>query len=185
MASLDPFGDPHGPSGRWSGHYHHDSPRHAGRTFPIHATLWHVRGRIEGTMSDEVTDFVHSLRKVVDQVESNGRVVLPLFKAMVDRHPDTIIETQLPTDSVIRGRLRGDVVSLTKTYEGPQVTRYRNTIATLASVVRRNHRVRYSGTFDPARGVIEGTWSIPRRGVFGWLQRPLDTGTFFLARVGG
>jgi hypothetical protein len=183
MARLDPFGDPHGPSGRWSGHYHHDAPRHAGRTFPIHATLWHVRGRVEGVMSDEVTEFVYPLGKVIDQAESNGRFVLPLFKGMILRHPDAIVQTRLPTDSVLRGRLRGDVVTLTKTYEGPQSTRFGTAVATLASVIVRRHRVHYSGVFDPARGVIEGTWEIPRRGLFGWLQRPLDTGTFYLARV--
>jgi hypothetical protein len=185
MASLDPFGDPHGPSGRWSGHYHHDAPRHAGRTFPIHATLRHVGGRIEGMMSDEVTEFAYPLGNVIDQVESDGRAVLPLFKGMILRHPDTIVETRLPTDSVLRGRLRGDFVSFTKTYEGPKSTRYRTAVATLASSVRPGHRVRYSGVFDPALGVIEGTWAIPRRGLFGRLQRPRDTGTFFLARVDG
>ncbi len=183
MASLDPFGDPHGPSGRWSGHYHHDAPQHAGRTFPIHATLRQVGGRIEGVMSDEITAFATPLGKVIDQVESKGMVVLPLLIGMIREHPETIIETRLPTDSVLRGRLRGDVVSFTKTYEGPQSTRFRTAVATLASAVRPSHRVRYSGVFDPARGVIEGTWAIPRPGPFGWLQRPPDTGTFYLARV--
>ncbi len=185
MESLGPFGDRHGPSGHWSGHYHHDTPSQAGRTFPIHATLWESGGRIEGVMSDEVTDFAYSLRKVLDSAQTMGVAPSPAISEMLRRHPGAIIETTLPTDSVVRGRFSGDVVAFAKTYEGPHSIRYRDALTNLGSIVRPKHQVHYSGVLDAARGVIEGTWEIRQPGLFGRFRARQGTGTFFLARAEG
>jgi hypothetical protein len=182
MASFDPLGDRHGVSGYWSGHYQYDSLLQAGRTCPVAATLWEVRGRIEGVMSDGLTHSAYSLRKVLDNADAMGKISAVVFEAMLRRHPGTTVEMSLPTDSVLRGRLRGDTLRFTKTYEGACTTRFLDAGWTLASVVSRHHRVHYSGVFDVARGVIEGTWEIRHPGPFGRFLPRRGTGTFFLAR---
>jgi hypothetical protein len=182
MASLDPLADRHGVTGHWSGHYRHDSPMMAGRTYPITAAFWEDRGRIEGAMSDGLTVSAYSLRKVLDNVVTKGLTPAPVFVEMLRRNPGAILETNLPTDSTLRGRLVGDVVTFTKTYEGAYTTRFLNAGWTLASVVSRRHRVHYSGVLDVARGVIEGTWEIRHPGLLGRFLPNRGTGTFFLAR---
>jgi hypothetical protein len=183
MADLDTLRDRHGPSGYWSGHYEHDSSVRSGRVFPIHATLLESRGRIEGLMSDEVTNFAFTLAKVLDNARSMGQTPAPAFNAMLERHPDAIVESSLPAASTLRGRLRGESLTFVKTYEGAEETWFRARGRTLASRVRPRHQVHYSGRFDAARGVIEGTWEIRQPGPFGRLLRRFGTGTFYLARV--
>lgn len=185
MASFEPFGDRHSPAGHWSGHYHHDAPSQAGRSYPIHAYLSVIGRRIEGAMSDEVTDFAYSLRKVLDNARGLGQVPAPVFDEMLRLHPDALMESTLPSESVLRGRIRGDAITFTKTYEGPHPIRVRAAGLTLGTIVRQVHRVHYSGVFDAARGIIEGTWLIPRRGLLGRFRPPLGTGTFSLARDEG
>jgi hypothetical protein len=185
MEQFDPLRDRHGISGPWAGHYHYDSPTQAGRPYPIAATFWQVGGRIEGAMTDAVTDTAYGLQKVVDNAEAMGLVAAYVYKRMLRRHPGAIMEMSLPSGSVIHGRVRGDVVSFTKTYEGSYAIHLRDAGSTLGSVVRPRHRVNYSGVFDVARGLIEGTWEIRRPGPFGRFLPRLGTGTFSLARDEG
>jgi hypothetical protein len=186
MASFDALADPHTCSGTWRGHYRHDSAMLSDGTYPIRATLRQVATRVEGEMSDGLTEFARGLRKVVSAQRGGMSWLSSLvFSRMLRRHPDAVVESRLPAESVVRGRLRGDILWFTKTYLGTYAFRFRDRGGTFASVGRAGHRVHYSGVFDPAQGVIEGIWAIRRRGLFGWLQRPGDTGTFYLARVEG
>jgi hypothetical protein len=183
MVEIDPFRDRHGPSGHWSGRYEHDTPTQAGRAFPIHATIEESGGRIVGLMSDEVTNFAFTLGKVLDNARSMGQTPAPVYDAILERHPDAIVESSLPATSTLRGRLRGEALTFVKTYEGAGQTWFRAGGRTFASQVRPRHQVHYAGRFDAALGVIEGTWEICQPGPFGRFLRRLGTGTFYLARV--
>jgi hypothetical protein len=171
-------------SGSWSGHYVHDSPSHADVSYPIHAELRQVGSRLEGEMMDEVTETVLSLHKLAEASrDSMGKLDSLRVASMLRRHPGAIVQSSLPTSSVIRGRVREELITFTKTYQGPIFTRWKEAEIVLGASRRDRHSVYYSGTIDWTTNRIEGAWLIRRPGLLGRFNSPLCTGMFSLQKL--
>jgi hypothetical protein len=171
-------------SGSWSGHYVHDNPLIADRSYPIHAELRQIGNRLEGEMMDEVTETVLSLHKLVEAYQdSMGKLDSLRVESMLRHNPSTIVQSILPAASVIRGRVREELVTFTKTYQGPFLTRWKAAEMVLGASRRDRHSVYYSGTIDWTTNRIEGAWLIRRPGLFGRFSSPLCTGMFSLQKL--
>jgi hypothetical protein len=171
-------------SGSWSGHYVHDTPSYADRSYPFHAELRQVGDRLEGEMMDEVTETALSLHKLAEAArDSMGKLESQRVATMLRHHPGTIVQSNLPAASSIRGRVREDLITFTKTYQGPALTRWKEAEIVLAASRRDRHSVHYSGTIDRTTNRIEGAWLIRRPGLFGRFSSPLCTGMFSLQKL--
>jgi hypothetical protein len=171
-------------SGSWSGQYVHDTPSQADRSYPTHAELRQVGSRLEGEMMDEVTETVLSLHKLAEASRDSMSKLTSLRVASMLRHyPGTIVQSSLPAVSIIRGRVLEELVTFTKTYQGPALTRWKAAEMVLGASRRDRHSVYYSGTIDWTTNRIEGAWLIRHPGLFGRFRSPMCTGMFSLQKL--
>jgi hypothetical protein len=106
-------------------------------------------------------------------------VVIARLRAMFPDAPDEPIRyvVRLPEASTLEGWVRGDLVYLKKTYQGPHVGGFLVGDKVVGHVVE-NHSVHYRGRLAADRREIEGSWWIdPRPGSL------RDEGLFILRRI--
>ena len=146
-------------TGCWVGHY-----LQRGQERPITADVVQVGERLSGTMCDGHPDGECSLFEVAleaglppgadEQLEAKVREALPDDAAGPIRYI-----SHLPSDSVLEGRCKGQVVSFLKTYRGTSFSGYKAG-SQLLGVQMEGHAVHYEGRLSPDGLVIEGRWWI-------------------------
>jgi hypothetical protein len=170
-------------NGTWEGYYDHNNKVYSSKNFPITAMIEQDGKSFRGVMFDGVTEFRHDYRTIIEANE--GRMspfVENLARQTLERCPDYQIESSLPAESRVRGKILGATISFTKTYFGPY-SHYGN--AGYGRVLLRQinqHRVNYQGTLNPGNNVIEGEWTIRSGGFLGLFRRTVGTGKFQLVR---
>lgn len=185
MASFDPLGDRDGLTGTWEGYYAHDVAVWKGKTSPITARIVQAGRRIEGTMTDGVTDWSQPLRRAGEPEESlQYHRPLAAVQSGTRLPPRTVAASRLPAESDLRGRVRGARVAFTKTYRGVTQVRYLADGEVLGARTKPAHVVHYRGVVDWTGETIEGSWAIRFPGPFGRFVAPMGTGTFLLRRRG-
>jgi len=154
-----PMAQPLDLTGQWVGSY----GQH-GRQHPIRAELTQEGEHLTGTMHDEVTDFETSVFEAAadaglppgmdEQIEARLRELFPeVVRAPVRS------AMRLPPTSILKGRLRGQVVTFAKTYQGEHFSGFRVGEKEVGQVVEE-HVVQYQGQVDDKGLVLEGGWWI-------------------------
>lgn len=143
-------------TGNWTGFYRqHDHVR------PISAHLVQRGGVFAGTMNDGETSFEMSVTELAQEAAlppGADEVITARLREEVPEEKGPIrVVSKLPPYSIIEGRIDGDRVEFTKTYQGEHFSGYR-VGEKLVGVPRMNHQVRYHGTI--AADVIAGRWLI-------------------------
>jgi hypothetical protein len=169
--------------GTWEAYYDHDDKLYSSKNFPITAMIEQVGSSFRGIMVDGVTDFQHDYRTIVEAYEGRMSPLAKHFaRRTLEKYPDYKIESSMPAQSRIEGKILGDEVSFTKTYLGPCLA-YGNT-GFGRMLIRRvdRHRVSYQGILTASGGAIHGRWTIRGGGFLGLFRRTLGTGSFVLFR---
>lgn len=183
MASFDPLGNRDDLTGRWVGHYAYEVAMWKGKTSPLEALVVQSGRRIEGTMTDGVTDWTHPLRTAGKSNLDPGYDSALATAQLVPRFPPgTVATIRLTVEADLHGRVRGAKVAFTKTYRGPTQIRYLADGEVLGARTRPAHVVHYRGVVDWTGETIEGSWAIRFPGPFGRFFDPVSTGTFLLRR---
>ncbi len=183
MASLEPFGDRHGCTGDWEGHYAYAASVWSDRAFPIAATIVQRGRMIAGTMADGLTEWIRPLAETIAAHDCGPNPQpIPSLRGWLREYPWAISETVFPQFSDLRGRVRGNTVTLAKIYRGEITSRVRAGDTLLAVGRRPGPTVHYRGTLDWAGDAIEGAWRILFPGPFGRFVPPMAVGRFVLRR---
>lgn len=158
---------PVGMTGRWMGHYLQHDQEH-----PISAEFVQVGERLSGTMSDGRPDGERSLFEVAlesglppgtdEQIEASLREALPDAAAGPIRYV-----TRLPSESILEGRCRDQVVYFLKTYQGTSFTGYKAGDQNLLSIEKKGHEVHYDGRLSPDGLSLNGRWWIEANPEYG------------------
>ena len=168
--------------GNWEGYYDHDNKIYSSKNFPISATIVQEGDSFRGIMVDGITDFRHSYRTIVEAFEGQmSPWAEHRARRILEMVPDYTIESSLPEESRLDGKIVGDRIRFIKTYLGT-CSHYGNAgdgRVLLGRIDR--HRVEYEGTLNAEGRVIEGRWAIRRR-FLGRIRRPLATGGFQLVK---
>jgi hypothetical protein len=168
--------------GSWSGHY-----VQFGREWPIAAELWQEGTRLDGAMTDGVTDhdipYSVALPASADPPESEARLA-DLLRRINPDLPDGPLRhvSRLPTDSDLSGVVRGRVVRFRKVYQGKSLFGVRVGDWKWVRLVA-GHTVQYRGVLSEDGTRIEGLWWIRPRGLQALWSGPKAEGAFQLRRL--
>jgi hypothetical protein len=166
--------------GEWAGHYADpNSLREEGPIYGVTAILVQAGGKIDGTMIDLDPIYEIPYRRFIEGLPPKDHTRLTEFAR---RFKDVRIRLCLPERSRIAGRIVGDKVELVKCYEGPQTVIWLSEGKEIAKEVVPNHQVHYLGTFDEGGEVLDGVWTIRKKGFLGLLGKLEGDGSFHLCR---
>jgi hypothetical protein len=146
-------------TGHWTGHYlQRDEQR------PITADLIQTGDRLTGTMSDGHTDQESTLFDLAlaaglppgsdEQLELKIRGAFPKTPIGPVRYV-----SHLPSNSLLEGRCKNQVISFIKTYQGACFSGYRAGDQVIG-VEKDGHAVHYEGRFSADGLEIDGRWWI-------------------------
>ncbi len=154
-------------TGRWIGEY-----LQQGKAFPITADLLQTEDRLSGFMYDGNPNRNYSVSEAVaeaglpsetaDEIEAKLREMVPDAPAGSVRYV-----SQLPPNSIVRGRRTGQTVYFLKSYQGIAVGGYQ-VGDQLIGTRNADHEVHYEGQLSPDGRVLEGRW---------WIDADLKQGT--------
>ena len=154
--------------------------------FPILATFECVGGKLTGHMIDErettpipYADIVANIRQ--SHSEEYTREEIREMEAVCIQSPNLKYEIDLPQQSTIRGKVKGESVSFIKEYVGPHTTGWRDGDDYWRNSYTEKHRIRYEGFLIEGGQVIAGNWTIVRR-VLDLIAMPKHSGAFRLER---
>ncbi|MCI0462627.1 MAG: hypothetical protein L0Z62_37230 [Gemmataceae bacterium] len=168
-------------SGRWVGHY-----TQRDRPHPIEAMLRQDGLRLSGWMRDGETQFERSVFEAAAEAGlapgDDEKIVAQLREAVPDSANATIRSvSQLPSDSLLAGGVKGQRVWWLKTYQGVEFGGFR-VGEKYVGVQVTNPEVHYEGTVSGDGTAIEGRWWIDPRPEQGTRY---TEGTFVLHRRSG
>jgi hypothetical protein len=165
-------------TGRWVGHYFQH-----GQAYPISADLLQTEDRVSGFMYDGHTNRDTSIAEAIaegggtsvtaEQVEAQLREMVPDAPSSPVRYV-----SQLPPNSILRGKRTGQTVYFLKSYQGVAFGGYR-VGDQLVGVRNADHEVHYEGQLSADDQVLEGRWWIDASEQHG---TPLTEGEFQLRR---
>jgi hypothetical protein len=103
-------------------------------------------------------------------------------RRVLESFPDGIIESSLPEESRLDGKINGDSLEFIKTYLG-DYSIY-GIFGSRRMLIRRiaGHRVHYEGVLTSDSATIEGAWTIRKRGLLRRFLPPAASGRFQLFR---
>jgi hypothetical protein len=168
-------------SGRWVGHY-----TQRDRPHPIEAMLRQDGSRLSGWMRDGETQFERSVFEVAAEAGlppgADEQIIAQLRQTVPGAGSARIrYVSQLPSDSVLAGGVKGQRAWWLKTYQGTEFGGYR-VGEEAVGVEITNPEVHYEGSISADGSVIEGRWWIDARADQGTTY---TEGTFVLRRRAG
>ncbi len=167
-------------TGRWAGYYtQHDERR------SISAELVQDGEELSGSMSDECTHFEISIPDLVMQEGLPPGADEQIVERIRSAHPEAgdapiRAESDLPSDSVVRGEVDGKVVQFLKTYQGDHLAGLRIGESWVGAKIT-GHQVFYRGQVSTDGSEIEGRWRVSAA-ASGPLQGARIEGGFLLKR---